>query len=124
MCLLARVRTAAAEHTHFAFTECCFSVAGTLILNLVLPEAAVVSVHVTEMAVTLVLESWGWEETFPWPISTGSQGLAPRDYGCPGLVSHPVAGLPGCRVLEPEGALVANWSGLLIDTYRNGGPEG
>lgn len=35
-----------------------------------------VSDHVTEMAVTLVLESLGWEETFPWPISTGSQGLA------------------------------------------------
>lgn len=35
-----------------------------------------VSEHVTEMAVTLVLESLGWEETFPWPISTGSQGLA------------------------------------------------
>lgn len=77
MCPLARVRTAAAEHRRFAFTACCFSVAGTLILNLILPEAAVVSAHVTEMAMTLVLESLGWEETFPWPISTGSQGLAP-----------------------------------------------
>lgn len=77
VCPPARVRTAAAEHRRFAFTECCFSVAGTFNLNLILPEAAVVSDHVTEMAVTLVLESLGWEETFPWPISTGSQGFAP-----------------------------------------------
>lgn len=42
--------SAATEHRRLAFTEGCFSVVGALILSLALPEAPVVSGHVTEMA--------------------------------------------------------------------------
>ena len=65
-----------------------------------------VSDHVTAMAGEPRTGVFGLEETFPWPLSTGPQDLAPVTM-LPSSVFHPVASLPGRGILEPEGSLEA-----------------
>lgn len=114
-----RVGTAAAELRHLAFPGGCSSVVGAFILRLVLPEASAVSDHVTEMAADPRPGVFGLGRDFSLAPFHWPPGPCLCDHGCPGVVSRPVAGPPGRRILEPEVALGASWSAFSLPPERN-----
>lgn len=91
---------------------------GALILSLFLPEAPVVSGHLTEMAGDPSTGVFGLGRDFSLAYFHRPPGPCLHEHGCSSSVSHPVAGLPRCRMSELEGTLV----GPSHSTHQ--GPEG
>lgn len=86
------------EHRHLPFTEGCVSVGGALILSLILPEAPVVSGHVTEMAGDPSTGVFGLGRDFSLAHFHWPSGPCLNEHAGPSSVSHPGLACPdaGC----------------------------